>query len=45
MDNMKTFAQQFRSSPYFLRILTLDYEPEAVLTSGEGPTSKKGNRR
>ena len=43
--DMKTFAQQFRASPYFLKVLTLDYEPKAVLTSGEGSTSKKGNRR
>ena len=31
-DRVKTFAQQFRASPYFLKVLTVDYKPEAVLT-------------
>jgi hypothetical protein len=33
-DRVKTFAQQFRASPYFLKVLTVGYKPEAVLTSG-----------
>jgi hypothetical protein len=33
-DRVKTFAQQFRASPYFLKVLTVGYEPEAVLISG-----------
>ena len=35
-DRVKTFAQQFRASPYFLNVLTLGYKPEAVLTYGAG---------
>ncbi|MGA1198173.1 MAG: hypothetical protein ACO36I_16935, partial [Candidatus Latescibacterota bacterium] len=33
-DRVKTFAQQFRASPYFLKVLTVDYKPEAVLMRG-----------
>ncbi|MBT3606259.1 MAG: hypothetical protein HN521_24575 [Candidatus Latescibacteria bacterium] len=33
---VKTFAQQFRASPYFLKVLTIGYEPEAVLQSDTG---------
>ena len=32
-ERVKTFAQQFRASPYFLKALTVGYEPEAALTS------------
>lgn len=32
-DRVKTFAQQFRASPYFLKVLTVGYEPKAVLRS------------
>ncbi|MDA0745397.1 MAG: hypothetical protein O2954_02705 [bacterium] len=31
---VKTFAQQFRASPYFLKVLTIGYKPEAVLIEG-----------
>jgi hypothetical protein len=34
-DRVKTFAQQFRASPYFLKVLTVGYKPEASLMSGE----------
>ena len=34
-DRVKTFAQQFRASPYFLKVLTVDYKPEAVLKAAE----------
>ena len=33
-DRVKTFAQQFRASPYFLKALTVGYKPEAVLMLG-----------
>jgi len=32
-DRVKTFAQQFRASPYFLKVLTIDYKPEIILKS------------
>jgi len=28
---VKTFAQNFRASPYFLKVLTVGYKPEAIL--------------
>ena len=31
-DRVKTFAQQFRASPYFLKVLTVGYKPERILT-------------
>lgn len=36
-DRVKTFAQQFRASPYFLKYLTEGYEPRPVLA----PTDDK----
>ena len=33
-DRVKTFAQQFRASPYFLKVLTVGYKPEGVLMPG-----------
>jgi hypothetical protein len=30
-ERVKTFAQQFRASPYFLKVLTAGYEPKPVL--------------
>lgn len=30
-DRVKTFAQQFRASPYFLKVLTVGYVPEGFL--------------
>jgi len=32
-DRVKTFAQQFRASPYFLKALTVGYKPEGILKS------------
>jgi hypothetical protein len=32
-ERVKTFAQQFRASPYFLKVLTLGYTPGAELDS------------
>lgn len=32
-DRVKTFAQNFRSSPYFLKFLTKDYKPGSFLLS------------
>jgi len=34
-DRVKPFAQQFRASPYFLKVLTVGYKPEASVVSGE----------
>jgi len=36
-DRVKTFAQQFRASPYFLKVLTVGYEPERMLPTGSTP--------
>ena len=33
---VKTFAQQFRASPYFLHVLTEGYEPSRILVGGMG---------
>ena len=34
-DRVKTFAQQFRASPYYLKALTIGYKPEAVLAGSK----------
>jgi hypothetical protein len=36
-DRVKTFAQQFRASPYFLKVLTIGYKPEVVLPPAAAP--------
>lgn len=33
-DRIKTFAQQYRASPYFLKALTVGYKPQVVLPPG-----------
>jgi len=33
-DRVKTFAQQYRASPYFLKALTVGYKPQVVLPPG-----------
>jgi hypothetical protein len=38
-DRVKTFAQQFRASPYFLKVLSVGYKPEVVLPA----TATQGN--
>jgi hypothetical protein len=38
-DRVKTFAQQFRASPYFLKVLSVGYQPEVVLPA----TATQGN--
>jgi hypothetical protein len=33
-DRVKTFAQNYRASPYFLKVLTVGYKPQPVLPAG-----------